>query len=74
MQLSTFATQSAISGLMHRSKMYLYSITSSARASSIGGTTAQDFAPRGASSGSLRRANGKQLVLSLTDFGPNAPF
>ena len=34
----TSATKSAISGLMHRSKQRRYSITSSAVASSVGGT------------------------------------
>src|SRR6266566_4678660 len=33
----TFATKSASNGLTHRSKRHLYSITSSARASSVGG-------------------------------------
>jgi hypothetical protein len=59
----------------NRSKQPLYSLTSSAVPSSVGGTTVRHLRPRGAGSeGPLRRANGKQLVLSFTDFGPNAPF
>jgi hypothetical protein len=38
-QFSTFATKSAIIGLMHRNNRRLYSITSSASASKFGGTT-----------------------------------
>jgi hypothetical protein len=38
-RFQTFATKSATSGLMQRSKRRCYSITSSARASSIGGTS-----------------------------------
>jgi len=38
-QFGTFATISAISGLMHRSKQHLYSITSSAAADMPSGTS-----------------------------------
>jgi hypothetical protein len=38
-QAASAGLKSAISGLMHRSKQHLYSITSSARASSVGGTS-----------------------------------